>query len=149
MTKLEVYLELWDYLRTHGLRTIEVIEKANAWDYRINPNEYSVRETFRHAIQAIFEDAGNWFLKDPARFEPSNDPNADLHRALDRMIGAIKDFSDEDLASDFTFPWGEKSTVGGAIRQNLFHAVGHFSQLRNWAGVYRRSVSKDVEKSYL
>jgi hypothetical protein len=149
VTKIDVYLELWDYLRHHGLKTIDVIEKSEAWDYRINPNEYYVRVTYRHAVQAIFEDAGNWFLEDSTRFSPTNNPAEDLHRAIDRMLSAIKDFSDEHIKSEFTFQWGEKTTIGGAIRQNLFHALGHFSQLRNWVGVYRRSESKIADKTYL
>ena len=149
MTKIDVYLELWEYLQYHGLKTIEIIEKVKAWDYQINSNEFSVKETFRHAIQAIFEDAGNWFLKDPTRFTPTNSHTDDLHKVINRMISAIQDFSDEDLSSEFTFQWGEKTTIGGAILQNLFHAVGHFSQIRNWVGVYRRSGSKLTDKTYL
>ena len=149
MRRIDVYLELWDYLRHHGLKTIEVIEGSKAWDCRINPNEYSVRETFRHAVGVVFEDAGNWFLEDSTRFSLTDSPTEDLNRAIDRMISAIKDFSDEQLKSEFTFQWGEKTTIGGAIRQNLFHAVGHFGQIRNWVGVYRRSESKRAGKTYL
>jgi hypothetical protein len=32
------------------------------------------------------------------------------------MVQAIKDFKDEDLGREFTFQWGEKTTLGGAIR---------------------------------
>jgi hypothetical protein len=149
MTKIEVYLELWEYLRHHGFKTIEVIDRAKAWDYRINPNEYSVRETFHHTIQAIFEDTGKWFLGDPTRFIPSKSPSEDLNRAIDRMTSAIQQFSDEYLNSDFTFQWGEKTTIEGAIRQNLLHALGHLSQLRNWVGISRRNESKEPEKTYL
>lgn len=149
MTRIEVYLELWDYLRHHGLKTIEVIDEAEAWDYRVNPNEHSVSETFHHTVQAIFEDAGNWFLEDSARFEPSSSPSDDLDRAVDRMTSAIRHFSDEELNSDFKFQWGETTTIEGAVRQNLFHAVGHLSQLRNWVGIYRRTGSKEPEKTYL
>ncbi|MFQ5833699.1 MAG: hypothetical protein ACE5H4_13410 [Candidatus Thorarchaeota archaeon] len=149
MSQVDVYVELWDYLRCHGLQTIEVVEKADAWDYRISSNEYSVRETFHHAVQAIFEDAGNWFLNDPTRFRPTNSPIDDLHGAIDRMIFAIQDLLDTGLNSEFTFQWGEKTTIGGAIRQNLFHAVGHFSQIRNWVGVCRRSESEKADKTYL
>ncbi len=149
MSMVDVYVELWDYLRSHGLQTIEVAEKADAWDYRISSNEYSVRETFHHTVQAIFEDAGNWFLNDSTLFRPTNSPIDDLHRAIDRMISAIQGFLDADLNSEFTFQWGEKTTISGAIRQNLFHAVGHFSQLRNWVGVYRRSESKTADKTCL
>ncbi|MHA2377831.1 MAG: hypothetical protein ACXADO_00865 [Candidatus Thorarchaeota archaeon] len=149
MSEIDVYLELCDHLRHHGLQTIEVVEKAEAWDYRINSNEFSARETFRHTIQAIFEDAGNWFLKDSTRFSPTTSPADDLHRAIDRMFSAIQGFSDEDLSSDLTFQWGEKTTIGGAIRQNLFHAVGHFSQIRNWVGVHRRREDREAQKTYL
>jgi uncharacterized damage-inducible protein DinB len=149
MSRIDVYLEFWDYLRHHGLKTIEVVENAKAWDYRINSNEFSVRETFRHTVQAIFEDAGNWFLKDSTRFIPTTSSADDFHRAIDRMTAAIQDFSDENLSSDFTFQWGEKTTIGGAIRQNLFHAIGHFSQIRNWVGVYRRGESKRADKTNL
>ena len=142
MSRIDVYLELWDYLRKQGLQTIKVVETAEAWDFRINSNEFSVRETFRHTVQAIFEDAGNWFLKDSIRFIPTGRPVEDFNKAIDRMISAIRDFSDGDHSSSFTFQWGEKTTIGGAIRQNLFHAVGHFSQIRNWAGVYRRSADR-------
>ncbi len=148
MNQIDVYVELWNYLRHHGLKTIEVIENAKAWDYQIYANEYSVKSTFYHTVQSIFEDAGNWFLNDSTRFSPTDNPADDLNRAIDRMISAITNFSDEDLHSDFTFQWGEQTTIGGAIRQNLFHAVGHFSQIRNWVGVYRRS-TESAEKTYL
>ncbi|MFX0095244.1 MAG: hypothetical protein ACFFBD_26150 [Candidatus Hodarchaeota archaeon] len=120
------------------MRTIQIIDQANAWDYRIHSKEHNVRETFYHAIQAIFEDAGNWFLNDPTRFQPSSNPREDLSRAINRMIEAIKDFQDEDLSNEFQFQWGEQTTIAEAIRQNLFHAVGHFSQLRNWVGLSQR-----------
>lgn len=149
MGQINIYLELWEYLRHHGLKTIQVIEKANAWDYRVTPNEFSVRETFHHTVGVIFEDAGNWFLKDPTSFKPSGDPREDLNRTINRMIHAIEDFQDEDLNTEFIFQWGEKTTVAGAIRQNLFHAVGHFSQLRNWAGLYKRNRGLRAEKTYL
>jgi hypothetical protein len=141
MTKLEVYLELWEYIRTYGRKTIEIIETTDAWDYKINPNEFSVEETFRHAVKAIYEDAGNWFLNDSTIFRPTESPANDLSNAIDRMLSAIRDFRDDKLYTIFTFQWGEKTTVGGAIRQNLFHTFGHFSQLRNWVGVYKRSES--------
>lgn len=147
MTKLEVYLELWEYLRTYGIKTIKAIEEAEAWNYRLNANEFSVEETFRHAVKAIYEDAGNWFLKDATRFKPTESPLNDLNSSIDRMQSAIQDFSDNYLYTIFTFQWGEKTTIGGAIRQNLFHAFGHFSQLRNWVGVYKRSESRAVEKA--
>jgi hypothetical protein len=149
LSKIDAYLELFDYLRHHGLQTIEVVDRADAWDYRINSNEYSARETFLHAVQAVFEDAGNWFLNDPTRFRPTDNPAKDLHRAVDRMISAIQGFSDADLEAPFVFQWGETTTIGGAIRQNLFHAVGHFSQIRNWAGILSRSKSKRTGTTYL
>lgn len=149
MGKIQVYLELWEYLRQHGLKTIQVIEDSNAWDYRINPNEFSVRGTFRHTVQAIFEDAGNWFLKDPTRYKPSDNPIDDLNKSVDRMIHVIETFQDQHLDDEFTFQWGEKTTVAGAIRQNLFHAIGHFSQLRNWVGIYKRSREQPAKKTYL
>ncbi len=149
MSQLVVYLELWNYLRQHGLKTIEIVENAMAWDYRLNSNEYSVRETYHHIVQSIYEDAGNWFLKDSNRFSPTESSTDDLNRAIDRMISSISNFSDDELHSDFTFQWGEKTTIGGAIQQNLFHAVGHFSQIRNWVGVYKRSVADSAEKTYL
>ncbi|MFX1563243.1 MAG: hypothetical protein ACFFDP_08040 [Promethearchaeota archaeon] len=139
MSKIEFYRELWEYLRLDGKKTIEKIKEAKAWEYRINPAEHSVRETFYHAIQAIYEDAGNWFLKDSTRFSPSKDPLVDLDTAINQMIRAIQNFQDEELDNEFTFQWGEKTTISGAIMQNLFHAVGHFSQLRNWVGLYLRS----------
>jgi uncharacterized damage-inducible protein DinB len=136
-----VYLELWEYIRTYGKKTIEVIEAAKAWDYRLNPNEFSVEETFQHTVKAIYEDAGNWFLKDSTLFKSTESPADDLNAALDRMQNAIQHFSDDYLYTIFTFQWGEKTTIGGTIRQNLFHTFGHLSQLRNWVGIYERSKS--------
>lgn len=149
MRQIKVYTQLWDYFRLQGQRTIEIIEEANAWDYRVSPNEFSVRETFRHTTKAIFEDAGNWFLKDSKAFNPSDSPVEDLNHAIERMIRAIGDFSDDDLSKEFAFQWGQKTTVAGAIGQNLFHAVGHFSQLRNWVGIYRRAEGKLSDKNIL
>lgn len=149
MSKITVYLELWEYLRQHGLKTIQVINNANAWDFRIAAQEYSIQETFRHTVQAIYEDAGNWFLNDAQRFTPTEKPEADLHTAIDRMVRAIKDFQDDDLVQEFTFQWGEKTTIAGAIQQNLFHAVGHFAQLRNWVGLHKRRKGNHAEKTYL
>jgi hypothetical protein len=65
------------------------------------------------------------------------------------MTRAIANFSDDDLKMEFTFQWGQKTTVAGAIRQNLFHAVGHFSQLRNWVGIYSRTKGEPSDKSIL
>lgn len=149
MSDVDVLVRLWEEVRRHGMMTIEVIEVANCWEYRVNEGEYSVRATFNHTVQAIFEDAGNWFLKDSTRVSPSTSPVADLSQAIDRMISAIEDFSDERLAEEFTFQWGEETSVEGAIIQNLFHAVGHFSQLRNWVGIHQRTQKQRATKTYL
>ena len=149
MTRISVYLELWEDLRVLGAKTIQVIDNAKGWSFRINPQEYSVHETFYHTVQAIFEDAGNWFLSDSTLFKPSNNPISDLNQAIDRMKCAIENFQDPDLSHEFTFQWGEKTTISGAIRQNLFHAVGHFAQIRNWVGLYQRQRKKQAEKTYL
>ncbi len=149
MSRINVYLDLWEDLRTIGEKTIQVIDNAMGWDFRINPKEYSVYETFRHTVQAIFEDAGNWFLGDSTRFTPSNDQKADLTKAINRMKQAIANFQDHDLTREFTFQWGEKTTIGGAILQNLFHTIGHFAQIRNWVGLYQRQRKKQAEKTYL
>ena len=63
---------------------------------------------------------------------------ADLERSIDRMIYAIKKIREKDLDKEFVFPWGEHSTISGAIMQNLFHSIGHFAQIRNWCGIARR-----------
>ncbi len=149
MGQIKTYNQLWEFFRLQGQRTIKIIEEANACDYRVNPNEFSVRETFRHTVKAVFEDAGNWFLKDSKAYQPSDSPVEDLTRAVERMIRAIANFSDDDLKMEFTFQWGQKTTVAGAIRQNLFHAVGHFSQLRNWVGIYSRTKGEPSDKSIL
>lgn len=147
MPKIDVYLELWEFLRSYGLKTIQVIDSADAWSYRVTPLEFCVKDTFRHTIQSIYEDAGNWFLNDTTLFTPSENPAADLNKAINRMVQAIKDFQDADLGRKFTFQWGEETTIGGAIRQNLFHAIGHFSQLRNWVGLRQRQGSKQTNKT--
>ncbi len=139
MTMIVVYIHEWEDLRHIGLRTIEMVEKAGIWDYRINENEFSIRETFQHTVRAIFEDTGNWFLKNSLPYKTTNKPQNDWNQAINRMIKAIKDFQDEDLEKSFTFQWGEKTTIGGAIQQNLFHAIGHLAQLRNWYGIYIRA----------
>ena len=149
MTEIKIYIQLWDYCRLQGQKTIAIIEEVNAWDYRVNPTEFSVRETFRHTVKAFFEDAGNWFLKDSNAFHPSDSPAEDLNRVVERMTRAIANFSDTDLKAEFTFQWGHKTTVAGAIQQNLFHAVGHFSQLRNWVGIYSRTKGEPSDKSIL
>jgi hypothetical protein len=149
MTEIKIYTQLWEYCRLQGQRTIEIIDEANTWDFRVNLNEFSVRETFRHTVKAIFEDAGNWFLKNSKAFHPSDSPAEDLNWAVERMTRAIANFSDTDLKAEFIFQWGEKTTVAGAIQQNLFHAVGHFSQLRNWTGIYSRRKGEASDKSIL
>lgn len=149
MGEIRVYLRLWEELRRHGKKTIALIDAANGWADRVNAQEFSVEETFNHTVQAIFEDAGNWFLKDSTRFKPTPSHQKDLDRAINRMMEAIKAFSYEKLREPFTFQWGEQTTVEGAIRQNLFHAVGHFSQIRNWVGITQRLRNKEVSKTYL
>ncbi len=129
-------------MRLQGLKTIELIENLKTWDFRVTPTEFCIRDTFYHTVRSIFEDAGNWFLKDSTPYIPQGNPSEDLNRAVDRIILAISDFNDNDLSKEFTFQWGTKSTVAGAIQQNLFHAVGHFSQLRNWTGIYKRNQDK-------
>ena len=149
MSDVDVYLRLWETLRKNGIKTIGLIDKTGGWNVRINDQEFTVQETFYHAVQAIFEDAGNWFLNDSTKFTPSRSSKDDLNQAINRMMDAIRDFSDEQLTADFTFQWGEQTTVEGAIQQNLFHAVGHFSQLRNWIGVSERFKKRETEKTYL
>ena len=140
MKKITVYIDFWDYLRKHGLKTIQIIDSENAWDYRVSPGEFSIIETYNHAVQAIFEDAGTWFLKDSKKYIPTNNPIKDLNRSIDRMIQAIQDFDNRKLKEEFTFQWGEKTTIENAIKQNLFHAVGHFGQLRERVGIKKRNL---------
>ncbi|MHA2233489.1 MAG: hypothetical protein ACXAB4_13485 [Candidatus Hodarchaeales archaeon] len=142
MRQINVYAQLWEHLRLQGLRTIAMIEKGNVWDYRVDSNEFSIRETFHHTVKAIFEDAGTWFLEESTSYQPSGTFIDDLNSAVDRMIRAQATLSDNELSAEFTFQWGEKTTVAGAIQQNLFHAVGHFSQLRNWVGICSRSKAR-------
>jgi hypothetical protein len=61
-TQITVYKQLWEYFLRQGLKTIEIIEEEDAWEFRTYPQEYSVRETFHHTVQAIYEDAGQWFM---------------------------------------------------------------------------------------
>ena len=77
MSKIDVYISLWNYLQVIGEKTIEVIEREEAWDYRINQNEFTILETFNHTLRAIFEDAGNWFLKESIKFQATNKPYED------------------------------------------------------------------------
>ncbi len=139
MKKITTYVDFWEYLRKNGLKTIQIIDSEKAWNYRNLTGEFSIIDTFNHTIQAIFEDAGSWFLKDSKKFEPTNDPKNDLNRSINRMLQAIQDFDDEKLEEEFTFQWGEKTTIKDAIKQNLFHAVGHFGQLRERVGMKKRN----------
>lgn len=149
MSDVDVYLRLWETVRRNGIKTIRLIDKTGGWNVRVNEQEYTVQETFHHAVQAIFEDAGNWFLNDSTKFTPSSSPKDDLDQSIDRMVDAIREFSDEQLSADFTFQWGEQTTVEGAIQQNLFHAVGHFSQIRNWIGISERLEKRGTAKTHL
>ena len=139
MSRILAYLKEWEYFRKIGLKTIEAIDTSNTWEFRLNQNEFSVRDTFNHTIQSIFEDAGNWFLNDSTRFQRSEDPTNDFFISVDRMIAAIKNFADTDLEKSFTFPWGKETTIEGAILQNLFHAIAYFGQLRERTGVAKRT----------
>jgi len=136
--RIGVYLEEWEYLRCIGIKTLEVVNNARAWNYRFAEEEFTIKETYRHVVQAIFEDAGNWFLNESERFEESNDTMYDLNQAIDRMIFAISKFDDSDLNKKFTFPWGIETTYAGAIQQSLFHAIGHLGQIRERAGIHSR-----------
>lgn len=141
MAKIDILLQILEYVRSKGLQTIKIIEDENAWDYKLSNKEFSVKETYYHTVKSIFEDTGNWFLSDSTSFKASDNPIKDLNKSLDRMIESIKDFSDEKLGNGFTFQWGDTTTVSGAIIQNLFHAAEHFSQLRHRIGIYKRSKS--------
>ena len=144
VNRVDVYLDEWEYLRRIGIETLEVISNAGAWNYRLAEKEFTIKETYWHVVQAIFEDAGNWFLNESERFEESNDSTQDLNQAVDRMIFAISKFDDSDLDKEFTFPWGVRATYAGAIQQSLFHAIGHFGQIRERAGIHSRY--RDEEK---
>ncbi|MHA2246358.1 MAG: hypothetical protein ACXADY_15565 [Candidatus Hodarchaeales archaeon] len=151
MTRIQiiVYKQLWEYLLQHGMRTIEIIDEEEGWEFRIFPQEYSVKETFYHTIQAIYEDANRWFLDTFSKFIPTGNPSKDLIVAINHMITAFEKLTDEELSNGMTFQWGEKTTISGAIQQNLFHAVGHFSQLRNWIGIMKRTKGKSTRKDIL
>lgn len=138
MTTVTTYIKLWCFFKKIGYKTIEKIDSSKAWNFRLNSKEFTVKETFNHTLRAIFEDAGNWFLNDPLKFTPTNVPTADLERAVNRMINAIETIKDSQLDDEFTFQWGEKATVEEAIIQNLFHAIGHFGQLRERSGIKAR-----------
>jgi uncharacterized damage-inducible protein DinB len=139
MNRLNVYADLVEDVRRQGEATIRAIEAGKAWSYRVQPGEHSVRDTFNHAVQALFEDAGNWCLHDATHFSPSQDPTADLADALSRVQRALQGLQEADLDGAFVLPWGQKATLGGALRQTLLHAVGHFAQLRNWVGIKQRA----------
>jgi uncharacterized damage-inducible protein DinB len=139
MKQIFVYIEFWEYLRFYGLKTIELIESEEAWNQKLSEGEFTVLQTFNHTVKSIFEDAGTWFLKDSMKYEPSTNPKLDLSQSIDRMIQAIQGFDKKDLNQELIFQWGDKTTVKGAIRQNIFHAVSHFGQLRERVGLLRRS----------
>ena len=139
MNQISVYIDFWEYLRVYGSKTIEKIESENAWNYKNSENEFSIIQTFNHTLQAIFEDAGTWFLKDSKKYKSTDNQKDDLDRSIDRMIQAIKDLKDENLEEEFAFQWGEKTTTKDAIKQNMFHAVSHFGQLRERIGILQRN----------
>ena len=138
MSTVQVYINEWEYLREIAHRTIEIVDKAEAWDYRLALSEFSVYDTFIHLTRAIFEDAGNWYLDDSTSFVSTGNPKSDIDKSIDRMIEAMQTLEDDDLDRGFTFPWGASTTVEGSIQQTLFHAVGHLAQLRERAGVCSR-----------
>ncbi len=105
-----------------------------------------MRETFHHTVQAIYEDAGRWFMDEVRKYVSIGIPSEDLTSAISRMINAFEKFNDKELSSELTFQWGEKTTIAKAIQQNLFHAAGHFSQLRNWTGISKRRQGKGTRE---
>jgi len=139
MKQISIYLEFWEYLRAFGLKTIEIIQLKKDWNHRVLPTEFTIIETFNHVVQSIFEDAGTWFLKDSKKYSPTNDPKHDLNCAIDRMMQAIQDFDNEKIEEEFAFQWGEKTTIKDAIKQNIFHVIGHFGQLRERVGILKRN----------
>ena len=146
--QVEIYLEELQYLRKIGKKTEGMITKYGKWDFRIAEGEFRVRETFYHIIQAIYEDVGRWFKEDLKRFEGSNDPRNDLDRAIDRFIESIQAFTDDDLKQKIILQWGEEVTISQAIQQEIFHAIGHFAQLRNWIGISLRRKGSMSEKTF-
>ncbi len=139
MSEIKTNIEFWHYFKKIGYKTIKKIDEINAWNFKVSSTEFTIRETFNHALRAIFEDAGNWFLNESLKFEPTNVPVADLERAVNRMINAIETLKDAQLEDEFTFQWEEKTTIKEAIKQNLFHAVGHFAQIRERCGIKSRT----------
>jgi uncharacterized damage-inducible protein DinB len=139
MSEIDVYIREWNSVRQIALKTLQRIEEADAWEYRLTPSEFTVAETFHHTIRAIFEDAGNSFNEDTQSFQKTDSHAEDIERSFDRIIRAIQDYSDEQLAERFVFPWCQETTLSGAIEQILFHTVGHLAQLRERVGVLIRS----------
>jgi hypothetical protein len=131
---------LWEHLREVGHSSIIKVDFAKAWTYRLGQNEFSVEETFHHTVRAIYEDACNWYLKQPQKFESTGDASQDLDLAVDQMLKALSSFDDKNLEETFRFPWGVDTTIEFAIQQDLFHALGHFSQIRERAGFYSRTM---------
>ena len=140
MNIISVYIEFWEYFRIFGSKTIEIIESESAWNFKVSQSEFSIIQTFDHTIKAIFEDAGTWFLKDSKKYQPSMDPKNNLNQAIDRMIEAIRNFDNKKLGEEITFQWGEQTTVKDAIKQNIFHAINHFGQLRERVGILKRMI---------
>lgn len=141
-----MYADLLEDVREQGRETVQVIDAAKAWEYRVNPSEVPVREMFNHAVKALFEAVGNWRLHDSTPFAPSRNPGADLDRTLARVQRALQGLQDADLDGELVMPWGKKTTLGGALRLFLLHAVGHFAQVRNWAGIKKRAEAKPAAK---
>lgn len=139
MAEIDVYIREWNSLHRIALKTLQMIEQANAWEYRLTASEFTVADTFYHTIRAIFEDAGNSFNEESQSFQKTDSPMQDIEQSFDRIIRAIRDYSDEQLAERFVFPWGLETTISGAIEQILFHTIGHMAQLRERVGVLIRS----------
>ncbi|MHA2423561.1 MAG: hypothetical protein ACXAEF_02165 [Candidatus Thorarchaeota archaeon] len=140
MPEIEVYIREWNLVRRQAAKTIEIIDQAKAWEYRVAPNEFSVSDTFYHTIRAIYEDAGNSFDEAPEKFQKTDSPIEDTNRSIDRIIRAIEHYTDEKLTESFVFPWCEETNFAGAIEQILFHTVGHLAQLRERVGVLIRTI---------
>jgi hypothetical protein len=139
MSRIDVYIQLWNSLRHQGFRTIDLIEKEKKWEYRVTPHEFCIRDTFYHIARSIYEDAGNLVSGPLEIYRPIDDPYEDFNRCINRMIHIIMQFNDKDLDKKIKFQWGEKMTLAEAIHQRIFHAVGHLSQLRNWVGISKRN----------
>ena len=111
MTEIKTCVDFWQYFKKIAYKTVKKIESDKAWNFKITSKEFTIRETFNHTIQAIFEDAGNWFLNETLKFVPTNVPTADLERAVNRMINAIESMTDSQLEDDFTYPCQAPPTV--------------------------------------